>query len=74
MLSTIDNPFNPKEEYAKWQTWDRENGYDTESFVARLIQMDEEYDVEDDLKLNDIESRVIQDILEHDVLGVYILV
>lgn len=74
MLTTIDNPFNPKTDYDKWQTWDRENGYHTEQYIARLIEMDEEYDVNDELKLDQINDKVIQEILEHDVLKVYVLV
>lgn len=76
MLTTIDNPYNPKTDYDKWMTWDKENGYNTQEYIARLIEMDDEYNVniDDEVKLNEINDRVINEILEQDILGVYMLV
>lgn len=75
VLTTIDNPYNPKTDYDNWKEWDQDNGYYTEEFIARLIDMEEEdFDVDDDMKLNELRDRVIQEILEHDVLNVYALV
>lgn len=75
VLTTRDNPFNPKEDYDKWKEWDEANGYYTESYVARLIDMEGvDFDVDDDLEINNLIDRVYHSILEHDILGVYILV
>ena len=74
MLTTIDNPHNPKTEYDKWKRWDEDNDYNTESYIARLLDMEDEFDVEDDVKLNTLTNKVILDILEHDMLKVYTLV
>jgi hypothetical protein len=74
MLTTIDNPFNPKEEYVKWQTWDRENGYYTEEYIARLLLMEESYDEDDEILIDSLTDKVINDVLEQDMLDVYILV
>jgi hypothetical protein len=73
MLTTIDNPYNPKTDYDKWRIWDEENGYYTESFIARLIVMEEDFDLEDEIGLQEITNKVINEILEHDVLNVYAL-
>ena len=74
VLTTIDNPFNPKEDYAKWKTWDEENEYFTESLIARLVVMDKDYNDEDDIRTNQIMDKVIQEILDNDALEVYMLV
>lgn len=74
VLTTIDNPFNPKTEYAKWQTWDNDNGYYTEEFIARLISDEEGFDIDDEVKMIELTNKVINDILEHDMTKMYILV
>jgi hypothetical protein len=75
VLTTIDNPFNPKLDYDKWKEWDEENGYNTESFIARLIaEQNVNFDVDDDLTINNLIDKVYHEILEHDVLNVYILI
>jgi hypothetical protein len=37
MLTTVDNPFNPFTEYDEWNAWDQRRGYDTESYLARVV-------------------------------------
>lgn len=74
LLTTVDNPHNPKEDYGKWKLWDEDNGYNTESYIARLLDMEDEFDIEDDVKLSGLTDKVIRDILDNDVLGVYALV
>jgi hypothetical protein len=75
MLTTIDNPYNPKEDYDNWKQWDEDNGYDTESYVARLLLMeDDTFEVDDDVTINLLLEKIYNDILEHDVLNVYMLV
>lgn len=74
VLTTIDNPYNPKTEYLKWRQWDEESGYYTEEYVARLLLMDKDFDVEDELGMIEIANRVINDILVNDSLNIYALV
>jgi hypothetical protein len=75
VLTTIDNPFNPKLDYDKWKDWDETNGYNTESYVARLLDMEDiNFDVDDDLTINNLIDKVYHDILEQDVLEIYILI
>jgi len=74
MLSTIDNPFSPKTEYDKWKRWDNENGYNTEEYIARLINMKESYDVDDEFTLNILTTKVINEILANDDQVIYRLV
>lgn len=74
MLSTIDNPFNPKTDYDMWKRWDNDNGYDTEEYIARLINMEETYDVDDEFTLNILTTKVINEILENDDRQIYRLI
>jgi hypothetical protein len=73
MLTTFDNPFSPKTEYAQWSTWDTENGYNTESYIARLITMEKDFDMDDDVSINVLTDKVIQEVIEQDTLNVYVL-
>lgn len=74
VLTTFDNPYNPKTDYAKWQTWDNDNGYNTEEFIARLISMEESFDINDEVSLTLLTNKVIQEILDNDVINSYVLV
>jgi hypothetical protein len=79
MLTTVDNPYNPKTDYSKWYIWDMDNGYRTQQFIARLVdeearESDVDIDDENDAILNQITTKVIQDILEHDMTRLYVLV
>lgn len=74
MLTTIDNPFNPKTNYDEWRQWDQDSGYNTEEYIARLLNMEEDYDVDDEFALNMLTSKVINDILEQDTEHIYMLV
>lgn len=74
VLTTNDNPHNPKLDYGKWKRWDEDHNYNTESYIARLVDMEEGSDTDDELQLEKIRRKVIIDILEHDVLNVYTLV
>jgi hypothetical protein len=74
MLTTSDNPYNPRTDYDNWKQWDEDNGYYTESYVARLLDMEEEFDSDNDIKTNLLLDKVYQEILEQNILGVYILI
>lgn len=36
MITTLDNPIDPREDFAKWYVWDVENGYNTCAYLARV--------------------------------------
>lgn len=35
-LTTVDNPFNPWTDWDPWYAWDRDAGYHTPSYLARI--------------------------------------
>jgi hypothetical protein len=74
VLTTMDNPYNPKTDYPKWKQWDEESGYHTEAFLARLLMMEESFDIDDELGIIALTNKVINDVLENDPLNIYALV
>lgn len=71
MLSTVDNPFNPFDEFLNWFMYDSQKHYDSCSFVARqanlkptMSQIERERETE----------RVIDEIIANDFLGIRIKV
>lgn len=76
VLTTIDNPYNPKEDYDKWRQWDNEHGYYTEEYLARMIDLNNGniVDEEDHEVINTIINKAIVEVLESDDEGIYILV
>ena len=54
MLTTIDNPFNPFEQFVEWYMYDQQKGYNTYSRIARLMPSDDE-------SLSSIEKDRIED-------------
>lgn len=37
MLTTVDNPFDPVSQFDEWHSWDRNAGYNTLAYLARVI-------------------------------------
>lgn len=73
VLTTIDNPYDPKQDYLKWKQWDEESGYHTEAYIARLLMMEEDFDIDDELGAVELTNKVINDVLEHDPRNIYAL-
>lgn len=68
MLTTVDNPFNPFTQYAEWYAFDRNAGYFTTEFLARIVKTSHELsDLDHQLA---IES-AIDEIVNENVLGIY---
>ena len=63
LLTTIDNPYNPFEDFSKWDAFDREKGHFTCDLIARLSQ------ISDDMTQREEEAeydRVAEFIIYHD--------
>lgn len=41
-LTTVDNPYDPIDQHAEWFEFDRSSGYDTESYLGRIVMYSEE--------------------------------
>lgn len=69
MLTTMDNPFNPKTDYDKWRNWDIRNGYNTEEYLDRVSNIPP--DLDDDEKISSLILDAMLSIVEHDMTGMY---
>ena len=39
MLTTIDNPYNPFEQFDLWLLCDKDKGYNTCEYLARIVNL-----------------------------------
>lgn len=68
-ITTIDNPFNPFDDFTSWFMFDTEKGYYTSSKLARLTNLEEGMsEVEEDEEI----ERAIDRLIEIDPLDIYI--
>lgn len=67
-LTTIDNPFDPFTEFDEWIMYDKDKGYDSSEYLARIADLDEGMDEnEKNQRIND----AIDLIIERDPLKIY---
>ena len=70
-ITTIDNPFNPLDDFTSWLMFDIEKGYYTCSKIARLTNLTDEMTEKEEIE--EIE-RAINRLIEIDPLDLYIKV
>lgn len=67
-ITTVDNPYDPFDDFEHWFQFDTEKGYYTSSRVARLTKLrDDMSEVEEDLEV----ERAIDRLIEIDPLKIY---
>lgn len=67
-LTTIDNPFDPFEQFTLWDLFDHEKGYNTKERLARIVKLsDEMTQKEEDEEI----ERAIDEIIQYDFLNIY---
>ena len=67
-LTTIDNPFDPFEQFTSWYMFDVEKGYNTCSYLARIVKLS------DDMSQSEIDietERAIDEIIKYDFMNIY---
>ena len=68
MLTTVDNPFNPYEDFDAWYAFDERAGYHTMQYLARIVKSSHELsDADQSLAL----ELAIDEIVRENVLGIY---
>lgn len=71
MLTTIDNPYSPFDQFKDWYMFDAEKGYNTCAYINRLSKLS------DDMTQDEVDAetdRVIDSIIETDPLNIYVKV
>lgn len=68
MLTTVDNPFNPFDDFVEWYKYDSQKGYNTCSYLGRITFTAEQLsDIENDEEI----ERAIDRIITNDFLNIY---
>ena len=68
MLTTVDNPHNPYDDFTSWLMYDIEKGYNTCSLLGRVVQFEDEMSSNE---MDDEISRAIEEIIFYDEVGLY---
>ena len=68
MLTTIDNPFDPFEEFTSWFLFDVEKGYNTCSRLARIANISDELS---EKEVDEEIERAIDERIKYDFMNIY---
>ena len=69
MLTTVDNPFDPFTQFDEWNAFDLQHGYNTSSYLARIVRTSDELSQPDqDLAI----QQAIEEIARLNVRGIHI--
>lgn len=70
-LTTIDNPYNPFEQFTSWFLFDVEKGYNSCSYLGRIARTSDSLsDEENDREI----ERAIDEIIRYDARNIYVKV
>ena len=67
-LTTIDNPFNPFDDFTHWFLFDVEKGYNSSAYLARIAKTSDEFSDEEN---NEEIERAIDEIIKYDFMNIY---
>ena len=68
MLTTVDNPFDPFDQFTSWLLFDKEKGYDSCERLARIANTSDEMT---EKEINNEIERAIDEIIKYDFLDIY---
>ena len=68
MLTTIDNPFDPFDQFDSWYRFDMDKGYCSCSYLARIARTSDQFT---DQENNQEIERAIDEIIKYDFKNIY---
>lgn len=67
-LTTVDNPYDPFEQFISWFLFDEEKGYHSCAYLGRIARTSSQLtDDENDLEV----ERAIDEIIKYDFMNIY---
>ena len=67
-LTTIDNPYDPFEQWDSWYRYDMDKGYNSCAYLDRIARTSEQLSAEE----NELEiERAIDEIIKYDFMNIY---
>ena len=67
-ITTVDNPFNPLDDFTSWFLFDVEKGYNTCAYLDRIANTSDQLSEEENSQ--EIE-RAIDEIIKYDFMNIY---
>ena len=67
-LTTVDNPFDPFEQFSSWLMFDKEKGYNSCERLARIAELTDDMTQKEE---NEEIERAIDEIIKYDFLDIY---
>ena len=67
-LTTFDNPFDPFKQFTSWLLYDKEKGYNTSEYLARIVNISSDMSEKEE---NEEIERAIDEIIKYDFLNIY---
>lgn len=67
-LTTVDNPFNPFEQFTSWFLFDEEKGYHSSAYLGRIARTSDQLSDEEN---NQEIERAIDEIIKYDFTNIY---
>ena len=71
MLSTIDNPYDPFDDFKNWFLFDVQHGYNSCAYLARIARTSDQLTEKEN---NEEIEKAIDEIIELDFMNVYVKV
>ena len=67
-LTTVDNPYDPFDQFEEWYNFDVDKGYNSCAYLDRIAHTSEQLSDEENAKETE---RAIDEIIKYDFLNVY---
>ena len=67
-LTTVDNPFDPFDDFTSWFMFDIEKGYNSCDYLGRIARTSDQLS---DQENNEEIERAIDEIIKYDLMNVY---
>ena len=67
-LTTVDNPYNPFEQFTSWFLFDEEKGYHSCAYLGRIARTSDQLSDEEN---NQAIERAIDEIIKYDFTNIY---